>query len=99
MKKLLLLLAAGLIMGGCTKNNGYDSHGTIIGFDYRKCMCCSGWFIVIDSDTLRFQQVPEGSAVVLDVTSFPVDINLDWHYPDPQCMSDLIIVDKMELRK
>jgi hypothetical protein len=99
MKKLIPLLLIAALVTGCKKNDGYESHGTITGFDYRKCMCCSGWFIEIEKDTLRFHVLPEGSTLNLSDTVFPVEVNLDWHIPDPQCMPDLIIVDRIEFRK
>ncbi len=99
MKKTILLMAISVALLACRKNDGYESRGTIMGFDYRKCMCCSGWFVIIEKDTLRFQQLPEGSTLNLTDTVFPVEVNLDWHFPDPQCMPDLIIVERMELRK
>ncbi|MCX6223309.1 MAG: hypothetical protein NTV01_00910 [Bacteroidia bacterium] len=99
MKHLLTLLLLATLLTGCRKDHGYQDSGTILGFDYRKCMCCSGWFIKIEKDTLRFQTLPEGSTINLTDAKFPVDVYLDWHYPDPQCMKDLIIVTRMELKK
>jgi len=33
--------------------------GIIIGLDFRKCACCSGYWIAIDNDTLRTFTLPE----------------------------------------
>ena len=100
MKHLLsILLLAALMSAGCRKDPCYQDSGTILGFDYRKCRCCSGWFIKIEKDTLRFQTLPEGSTVNLNDAKFPVEVYLDWHYPDPQCMKDMIIVTRMQLKK
>lgn len=99
MKYLLYILVLTALLTGCRKDPCYQDSGTILGFDYRKCMCCSGWFIKIEKDTLRFQTLPEGSTINLTDAKFPVDVYLDWHYPDPQCMKDLIIVTRMELKK
>lgn len=93
---LILVLA---VLTGCQKDHGYKNSGTIIGQDYRKCMCCGGWFITIESDTLRFQILPEGSTIDFTDARYPIDVYLDWHYPDPQCMGDEIIVERMELKK
>jgi len=99
MKKLIYLALFVVFMTGCRKDHGYQDSGNIIGADYRKCMCCGGWFIEIDKDTLRFQQLPEGSTINLNDATYPVEVYLDWHYPDPQCMKDQIIVTRMELKK
>ena len=99
MKALVFISVIFACLTGCNKDNGYQDTGTIIGFDYRKCMCCSGWFIRIDKDTLRFQQLPEGSVLNFDNAVYPVEVNLDWHIPDPRCMDDLIIVTRIELKK
>lgn len=99
MKHLLYLLLLAALLTGCRKDHGYQNSGTIIGADYRKCMCCGGWFIEIKKDTLRFQTLPEGSTINLNDAKYPVEVYLDWHYPDPQCMKDQIIVTRMELKK
>ncbi len=93
---LILVLA---LLTGCGKDQGYQNSGKILGPDYRKCMCCGGWFIEIENDTLRFQVLPEGSTLNLTDAIFPMNVYLDWHYPDPQCMGDEIIVERMELKK
>ncbi|MFA6127232.1 MAG: hypothetical protein WC699_08015 [Bacteroidales bacterium] len=99
MKHLLPLILLLVLMTGCKKDHGYDNSGTIFGQDYRKCMCCGGWFIEIEKDTLRFQTMPEGCAINLTDALYPVEVYLDWHYPDPQCMGDEIIVTRIELKK
>lgn len=99
MKTLLSILLLVALFSACREDQCYQDSGTIIGPDYRKCMCCGGWFIRIDKDTLRFHQVPEGSNVNLTDEKYPVNVYLDWHYPDPQCMRDEIVVTRMELKK
>ena len=99
MKQLLILLLLLASLTACRKDKGYDNSGTIIGADYRKCMCCGGWFVVIEKDTLRFQQIPQWCGVDLTDAKYPVEVYLDWHYPDPQCMKDQIIVTRIELKK
>ena len=36
-----------------------EREGLILAADYRKCMCCSGWFIKVGGDTLRTMVLPE----------------------------------------
>jgi hypothetical protein len=87
------------LLTGCLRENDcYRDSGTIIGFDYRKCMCCSGWFIKIDEDTLRFQKVPEDCTINFDSISYPYEVYLDWHRPDTLCLGDEILVDRMRAR-
>jgi len=62
-------------------------------------MCCGGWFIIIEQDTLRFDQIPEGSSITLDDAKFPIDVYLDWQPKEPKCLGDEIIVSRMELKK
>jgi hypothetical protein len=99
MKQLLTLLFLAALLSGCRKDNGYDNSGTILGPDYRKCMCCGGWFIEIGKDTLRFTHLPENCNVNLTDTIYPVSVYLDWHYPDPQCLDDEIVVTRMILKE
>jgi hypothetical protein len=99
MKHLLYLLLLTALLTGCRKDHGYQDSGTIIGFDYRKCMCCGGWFIEIDKDTLRFYSLPDGCSVNLDDAKYPVEVYLDWVPKDPRCMGDEITVTRMEVKK
>ncbi len=98
MKSLLLTLFLAMLLMGCKKDRGYQDSGTVIGMDYRKCMCCGGWFIEIDKDTLRFDVLPEEVSINFDSIGYPVEVYLDWHHKDPKCMDDEIIVDRIEVR-
>lgn len=99
MKHVLILILLLILLTGCRKDRGFDNSGTIIGFDYRKCMCCGGWFISIEQDTLRFDQLPEGCSIDLNDPEFPIEVYLDWQPKDPRCLGDEIIVTRIELKK
>lgn len=99
MKRIIYLCVIVAWMTGCRKDHGFDNSGTIFGFDYRKCMCCGGWFIKIDQDTLRFDRLPEGCTVDLNDPVFPVEVYLDWQPKDPKCLGDEITITRMELKK
>ncbi|MFH0761133.1 MAG: hypothetical protein V2A67_06490 [Bacteroidota bacterium] len=99
MKFLLTTTLLLILITGCRKQPDYEDSGTIFGFDYRKCMCCGGWFIRIDQDTLRFDQVPETCTINFDSISYPLEVWLDWHPKDPRCMGDEIIVERMIEKK
>ena len=87
------------MMVGCKKDNDYQDTGTVFGFDYRKCMCCGGYFIEINKDTLRFDQMPENQIINFDSLGFPVEVYLDWHHKDPKCLGDEIIVDRIKVKE
>lgn len=99
MKNLIFLILLLALICGCKQEPCFDDSGTIIGFDARKCMCCGGWFIQIENDTLRFDQLPEGTDVILENPIYPIEVRLDWHPKDPQCLGDEIIVTRMECKK
>ena len=99
MKHLLYFLLLITLLTGCKKDPCYQDSGTILGHDYRKCMCCGGWFIEIEKDTLRFDRLPEGCTINFDSLAFPFDVYLDWQPKDPGCLGDEIIVNRMELKK
>ena len=82
-----------------TTNEKYMSIGKIIGGDPRECMCCGGWFILIDSVRYRFYQLPDSTNFKIDTCkTFPVYIDVDWTTPEKPCMSDLITVTKARKR-
>ncbi len=92
----------GLILVGfsaCQKEESGMDSGTITGYDFRKCMCCGGWFVEIGDSTWRFDQLPEGSTLELDPFDMPVAVWLSWEKKDPQCLGDEIVVDQITKRE
>lgn len=71
---------------------GLTDAGTITGMDYRKCKCCGGWFIEINSETYHFHELPENSNLNLNNESLPIEVNLDWVVDENACLGDEIIV-------
>jgi hypothetical protein len=66
-------------MSFCRKEmDKYDSHGVILGPDFRDCVCCGGWYIVIDTTEYEFDALPETSAIDLINENFPLAVKLDW---------------------
>ncbi len=104
MKTLFFIFAATAIMlTSCIiddysndPGHKYQSEGLITGQDFRKCMCCSGWFITIDNSHYRFLTIPEGSSLNLDNAKFPVKVLLDWKKVEDPCMGDEIIVTRIQ---
>jgi hypothetical protein len=78
--KVLLILGVVLSMICCEKvnNNDYESTGKILGPDYRMCICCGGWQILIDSVTYNFDSIPVNSNINLEKETFPLLVKLDW---------------------
>jgi len=99
MKNLVYMILLTGLLTACSKDKGLMDSGTIIGQDYRKCMCCGGWFIRIEKDTLRFDQLPRWCTINLDDAKYPIDVRLNWHHKDPKCLGDEIIVTGIELKK
>ena len=102
MKKLILFCAFFiLIIPACTKDkstdaeNKFQSDGIITGADYRKCMCCGGWFIDIADSTYRFYELPDGSSIDLRNETMPLEVRLDWHNNDKPCKG-IIVVERIK---
>ena len=99
--KFSKLLIFGIIVAfiSCSDENkqmGLTDVGTITGIDYRKCMCCGGWFIEINSETYRFNELPKNSNLNLNIEVFPIEVNLDWVVDENACIGDEIIVNRIE---
>jgi hypothetical protein len=99
MKKILFSVIIIMFFAiSCSKDDdeGFMSNATILGPDYRKCMCCGGWFVKIDTATWRFYDLPSNSGFNLDTATFPLSVQLDWKKKDSACLSDEIIVLKIK---
>jgi len=72
--------------------------GTITGMDPRMCVCCGGWWIRIQNDTLRFYDAPENVQAMLNKAVFPMDVTVKWAKKVPRCMGDEIVVYDLKLR-
>jgi len=99
--KRIILVGIFLILGfsSCTEDeNEFMSNGTITGFDSRECVCCGGYFIVINDSTYRFFELPSGSKINLDNPTFPIYVKLNWAKADNVCLGDEIKVLRIEKR-
>ncbi len=77
---------------GCKEEKVWMDQGTITGADYRKCMCCGGWFIKIKEDQYRFYQLPDNSGIDLQEEKFPLEVHVNWKKDTAACLGDEIIV-------
>lgn len=92
---LILIIPACNTDKSTNSEDKFKSDGVITGANYRDCACCGGWFIDIADSTFRFDLLPDGSSLDLMNETFPVEVRLDWHRKDFQCLGDEIIVDKI----
>ncbi len=92
----VFVLLSTLLTAGCTKEKVWMDRGTITGADYRKCMCCGGWFIKIRNDQHRFYKLPEESGIDLGNEKFPLEVQLNWEKDTAACLGDEIIVLEIE---
>jgi len=83
----------------CERNHGYQSEGTITGYDFRKCMCCGGYFVDIEDSTYRFYTMPNGFIFNWETDTFPIEVLLNWKPDSVLCLGDEIIVSKMIRRE
>jgi hypothetical protein len=83
--KLLLVIAIILLAGTsfCHKESDkYESQGVILGPDLRDCVCCGGWYILIDTTEYEFDSLPESSGIDLINEHFPLSVKIDWKKND-----------------
>ncbi|MFK7983952.1 MAG: hypothetical protein AB8G86_28505 [Saprospiraceae bacterium] len=75
--------------------------GIIIGLDFRKCACCSGYWIEIGNDTLRTFTLPENIEIAdtnfVDGLSIPVCLSYEKSM-DCQGFEELIDIKTMRLQ-
>jgi hypothetical protein len=98
MKPLLLLITLiVLAVPACRKERQY-TNGMIIGIDYRKCASpmCSGWFLEVKNDTLRFLEIPEKTDINFNNgdLKFPIPVKVIYtrYTNDWKDIKDLIFV-------
>ena len=85
-----------LLSSGCGEEEVWMDQGTITGADFRKCMCCGGWFINIKKEQYRFYKLPKGSGIDLQSESLPLEVQLNWEQDTTACMGDEILIKEIE---
>lgn len=82
MKKLFSIpLFFLLLFAACNDNDDSEytlSNGLVIGADMRLCMCCGGWWIEINKDTLRLMNAPSEFNEQMIEMEMPVPVALEW---------------------
>lgn len=74
----------------------FKDPGTILGADLSLCACCGGWFIEINNEKYRFEQLPEDSNIDLNAETYPIQVNLDWATDPNACLPDEILIGRIE---
>ena len=87
----LTLIISLLTLSGCSKREiEYQSVGTITGPDLRSCLCCGGWFIEIEDNTYRFEDIPNVNDLDLKSETFPLNVKLNYSLVGCGCLGDEI---------
>jgi len=75
--------------------------GRIIGYDFRKCACCSGYWIEVGNDTLRTFVLPENIEIADTNFVDGLDVLVCLSYEQAEACNDfgeLIDVSEMRLQ-
>lgn len=73
---LAIFTASLFLLCGCCKNNDMMVNATITGEDYRKCMCCGGYYVQLpNNQEIRAINVVENN-VISNV--FPIDVKITY---------------------
>lgn len=93
-----LIITVLILFSACSEevNSDFKDIGTITGEDFRRCMCCGGWFIDINSETYRFDELPGNSHIDLTMEQLPIKVHLDWVIDENACLGDEIIIERIE---
>ena len=107
---LVVLTAAFLYFAACSDDgdsgNNTNSEYTIVdgkitGWDATLCMCCGGWFVKIDTDTMRIFNMPSEFSDTLSKMDMPVDVRFGWKDLEDGCGENndvIILINFIELR-
>lgn len=81
---------------GCCHHDDGDGFcgkkGVVIGIDFRKCVCCGGYFIEVEGDTLRSWNLPQPFMDEIAGEDFPISVYLEWQPAATPCLGDEIEV-------
>lgn len=86
-----------LSIDSCKDEVVWMDQGELLGYDFRLCPCCGGYFIDINGETFRFYEFPESSDFEISPdATFPIPVNINWHVAENTCLGDEIIIDEIE---
>lgn len=78
---LLLIFLASLAIH-CTHKQDFsgpfETNGIITGQDFRKCVCCGGWVVKIDSTEYMINSFPDDLEFNLENETLPLPVSLTY---------------------
>lgn len=78
------MLFSALLLFSCEKAK-YESTGTITEPDYRKCMCCGGYFIEIEGTQYNFQKSELPVDFSFNDNQLPMQVELNFKPKADEC--------------
>ena len=96
--KYLVFFILAFLFHSCYSDISLPYQGKITGPDYRKCVCCGGWFVEIDKTTFRFYELPKNTSLVIENEKYPINVDLDYQKKVPTCLGDEIILIEIQKR-
>ena len=105
MKKIIpILLALSILTICCEKEKEMVcaeglQEATIIGQDFRRCVCCGGWFIDLGQDTVRTFTLPDDFKFEPN-KDLPIEVCLSYEAETGNCkdFDELIVVTQIVRR-
>jgi hypothetical protein len=90
-----------ICMYSCSSDyeNNCPKEGKVIGYDMRDCMCCGGWFVEYNNDTLLFDTVPGNAKLGEWVESYGFPIKIDFDYSDSVRCNQIHTMTCIELKE
>ena len=88
MATVFLSVIAFLSFASCKKEGSRCTRiGEVTGPDYSFCICCGGWFVSYEDETIRFSTVPDENALLewADRYGYPVPIEFDYTDSEGAC--------------
>ncbi len=92
-KYLLPTLILVITITSCKKKEDGYQKATIIGPDFRFCICCGGTFIEIGDETYRFYE-----KLGFDQSELPLDVKVKWRPLETTCLGDEIIIESVKYK-
>jgi hypothetical protein len=99
MRKTLCILIAVIALAACRKGKSLDVTGTLTGNDGRKCACCGGAYLTIDSRNGQFRtlRLPSMTQPELNALNYPVRIKFEYRNAGTCGADNLIEITDYEL--
>jgi hypothetical protein len=74
-----ILLSVLFLFFSCEKEkNPAETDGFLIGYDYRFCACCGGYWLTAGTDSLRSFSLPDDFASTFTIGDLPLPVSFSW---------------------